>query len=178
MYIQFSTLALALTYSISSASAANCEDNGTFQTSDANTLVNQIQTNSIPNATISSSVPLKATSSKRFASNAANSNTGPVFCLNNNFLFDNTHDALSDIASAASDIVSQCCTSDSCTGGTFQIKGDTGLDTDLVLQIGTKECENNENTNTFSDIGDGINEGVDFVADQAFGDPLDPFGRR
>jgi hypothetical protein len=74
----------------------------------------------------------------------ANSGTGgPIVCINNDFLFDNTHVALSDVIAALTETIQQCCTGTTCTGGTFQVKGDTGLATDIVLQSSSQDCLNN-----------------------------------
>ena len=163
------TIALALAASAPLCLAATCQSNGNFQTVDATTLLGQIQGNTIPNVSIPSSIEVDATHSVKFGSDAANSGTGgPIVCINNDFLFDNTHVAISDIIAAVSETIQQCCTADTCTGGVFQVKGDTGLATDMVLQSSSQQCLNDirgsfdesDALDAAGDIVDGIGDGI------------------
>lgn len=61
-------------------------------------------------------------------------------CLYNNFLFDNTHDSLADIAGGVYDIANQCCSGDQCGGGVYTVTGDSGLTTRLQIGQSGHDC--------------------------------------
>lgn len=61
-------------------------------------------------------------------------------CLYNDFLFENTHDRLADIAGGAYDIANQCCSTDVCGGGVYTVTGDSGLPTRLSIVQSGQGC--------------------------------------
>lgn len=64
------------------------------------------------------------------------------FCIANSFFFKSTHIKLSDVVSAANDILSQCCSSDNpvCQGGQFTITGDNGITVRLFVVPKSEGC--------------------------------------
>ena len=90
--------------------------------------------------------------------------------VNNDFLFENTHVAISDIIAAVAETIQQCCTGTTCTGGIFQVKGDDGLPTDTVLQSGSQQCLNDvrgnfDESDALDDAGTIVDRIGDGIAD-------------
>ncbi|KAH8667089.1 hypothetical protein BX600DRAFT_463151 [Xylariales sp. PMI_506] len=71
---------------------------------------------------------LEASHSREFDVNTVN------MCIGNDYLFENTHVAQSDMINAIQDIIDQCYTGGDFYGGTYQILGDSGLPTQLYIR--------------------------------------------
>ncbi|CAM6116767.1 unnamed protein product [Calypogeia fissa] len=131
-------LALLLICSIvSSAIAATCNFNtqNSINVADITNLGNNVATNSF-NPPLDSPLGFTALST-----HSVNLGTAQ-FCMRNDFLFESTHIALSDIQFGADDIVSQCCSNAPvCQGGQFTITGDDGITVVLSVQPIGDACD-------------------------------------
>jgi hypothetical protein len=149
---------MALAYLTTTVLAADCTSNpvGGKQmiTEDITTLANDISNHNLASGSITDPAELKASHSISFEHGTVR------FCIENDFLFENTHLAFGDIASAAQDVASQCCSGEQCNGGKFTIKGDTGLSTIMTVQNILSGCSNTIQASTagvssvLSDLGD------------------------
>lgn len=123
--IQFLGLALCIPYSAMAADCTPSVSNQSFQTSDGFSLLGDFQNNNVEG--LSDHFELDATHDETVTHGTA------LVSIENAFLFENTHIAFSDVAFAVADILSQCCSGDTCFGGAFQIHGDSGLAIDVKL---------------------------------------------
>jgi hypothetical protein len=106
-----------------------------IQTADALSLVNATVLNNLA-VPISNPFPLNAGSSQMFFLSTAQ------FCIENDFLFENTHIALHDLANGAFLALQQCCQNTlSCDGGSATVFGDSGLSTIVRVKNGDEECQ-------------------------------------
>jgi len=129
-------LALILSSAASFAAAATCTVNtqNSILTADISTAADNVANNNL-NPPAANPLYLPASSSWETTYGSA------LLCLKNNYLYENTHVALADIASGASDVVSQCCTVGTiCQGGDYTVTGDSGLTTILSVLPGGVTC--------------------------------------
>jgi len=96
--------------------------------------------------------PLNAESSQQFVTATAQ------FCIENDFLFDNTHIALHDLAEGAFSVLSQCCQNTlSCDGGSATVFGDSGLSTIVRVKNAGEDCQGSlQVASTLQSLGDSI----------------------
>ena len=96
--------------------------------------------------------PLDASSSEQFVTATAQ------FCIENDFLFDNTHIALHDLAEGAFSVLDMCCQNSlSCDGGSATVLGDTGLSTIVRVKNADEDCQGSlQVAGTLQSLGDGI----------------------
>jgi hypothetical protein len=119
----------------STTMAADCivDTQNFILTTDIMNGINAVATNNF-NPPLADSIELKAQHTQTLTF------PGTVFCISNQFLFENTHITLSDISFGATDIVNQCCSGPNCQGGRFTITGDSGLTVILKIQPGGTAC--------------------------------------
>lgn len=135
MYFSPSTI-LALVASLASvALAADCTGGSTMFTDDIRQLADTIRANNINPQVPDAGVDLPALTSFSVSIGSARA------CVRNKFLAEHTHDSLDDIAGGVSDILNQCCSGEQCGGGIYTVKGDSGLDTELVVFQSGEECD-------------------------------------
>ena len=113
------------------ARAADCTSGSDIYTQDIRILADNFYNNNLNPQVGGQGVDLPGASSYWATQGSAKA------CIHNDYIFEHTHDSLSDIAGGISNIADQCCSTDQCGGGYYTVKGDTGLNTRLnVVQSG------------------------------------------
>ncbi|KAM0697276.1 hypothetical protein Q7P36_003347 [Cladosporium allicinum] len=133
------------------SSFLSCGGSSNINTGDALTLVNATVLNTFAEPS-SDPFPLDASSSEQFVTATAQ------FCIENDFLFDNTHIALHDLAEGAFSVLDMCCQNSlSCDGGSATVLGDTGLSTIVRVKNADEDCQGSlQVAGTLQSLGDGI----------------------
>jgi hypothetical protein len=127
LHITAALLALA-----SLASAQTCFNAQDIDSNDFSGLISSVNNNNIT-PHVDNPFALNHKSSQQFAQGTAE------FCVQNKFIFENTHVSLSTIANAAQQIFNNC--GGGSQGGVSTIQGDSGLDlTFQVFRTGTETC--------------------------------------
>jgi hypothetical protein len=134
----------------------------TFQTNDIDGLVNSLNINDF-SPPLPSSVLLTATNSVAFIFGSLQ------FCVENDFLPQNTHVVPSDLVTAVLAIEAQCCTltSETCAQSQNTFNGDDGLSIIVTIQPTSVTCKGSVQFSTTgsSAVGDAVAEAAGGLAD-------------
>ncbi|KAK5733969.1 hypothetical protein LTR17_009240 [Elasticomyces elasticus] len=132
-------LALTVAAALQLASTATTNCGGDNNAMDAGDILNLIS------AVNSNNFPTKAPDPILFLALSSLSVTvgSAKLCVTNKFLFESTHDSLTNLAQGAGVVAAQCCVdgSTSCNGGETTIQGDSGLNLVASIRPSSQGCD-------------------------------------